>query len=355
MPMSMLTSIIPPKVGHLPEGPLNSLTDVKPVLVGQVTLAQEEIQTGVTVITPHQKNLFTHKVAAGVSIFNGFGKSMGLMQLKELGCLETPIALSNTFAVPILAQAQIKSAFKQNPKIGREWATVNPLVLECNDGYLNDIQALAIEEAHYFQALDKINSSVEQGSVGAGRGMQCFSLKGGIGTASRVVMLNNNQEEPPHYTVGALVLANFGSLPYLQIKDKFYGKAILKLDEGPLPKKDQGSIIMIIATDAPLDSRQLRRLSQRASVGLARTGSNMGHGSGDIALAFSTTTQISQEKAEHSPTSTLHETDLNPLFDATAEAVEQAIINALYYATYVQGFRGNECYSLPYWIKKLKK
>lgn len=353
----------PPKVGILPSGFNNQITDVQGVQVGQVTLDQGAIQTGVTVIYPHQQDTFLNKVAAGASIINGFGKSIGLMQLQELGVIETPIALSNTFAVPIVAQAQIRQTIQNHPEIGREWATVNPLVLECNDGYLNNIQAFAVQEQHYFQACQHRSSFVQQGSVGAGRGMKSFGLKGGIGTASRIVKQNDQC-----YTVGALVLSNFGSLPYLQIGEHHLGKLIEPLyqekqqstatvEEKPSSidnhaNIDKGSIIIIIATDAPLDARQLKRLSMRAAAGLARTGSNYGHGSGDIALAFSTRNII-----HHSPgsstTTTLHETALNDFFNAAAEATEQSIINALWHATTVQGRDNHQCDALSYYLQEL--
>lgn len=334
-----------PKVGVLPEGPSNQLSDIDGITVGQITLNKEDIQTGVTVIYPHQQDLFLHKVAAGASIINGFGKSIGLIQLEELGVIETPIALSNTFAVPILAQAQIRQAFTQHPQIGKEWATVNPLVLECNDGYLNNIQALAIQEEHYFNACSQQQKHIEQGSVGAGRGMRSFGLKGGIGTASRYV----NPNSP--YMVGALVLSNFGALPYLQIKNHAIGQHIhaLQKEENQI---DKGSIIIILATNAALDSRQLKRLSMRAAAGLARTGSNYGHGSGDIAIAFSTSNIISHDKLENTP-ALVHETDLNDFFNAAAEATEQAIINALWYATEVTGRDKHHCHTLMHYLQKL--
>ncbi len=338
---------IPPKVGILPEGPHNRLSDVADITVGQVTLNQGEIQTGVTVIYPHQQDLFLNKVAAGASIINGFGKSIGLIQLEELGTIETPIALSNTFAVPILAQAQIRQAFTQHPQIGREWSTVNPLVLECNDGVLNDIQALAIQESHYTEACNCQQTHIEQGSIGAGRGMRSFGLKGGIGTASRYVSSKKD------YLVGALVLSNFGALPYLQIQGHAIGQKIEALQQIET-HTDKGSIIIILATDAPLDARQLKRLSTRAAAGLARTGSNYGHGSGDIAVAFSTTTLIPHDASQSIPQpSFIHETALNDFFNAAAEATEQAIINALWYATEIKGRNNYHCPTLKYYLHQL--
>lgn len=341
----------PPNVGILPTGLHNQITDVLGIQVGHVTLSDGEIQTGVTVIYPHQKDVFLHKVAAGVSVINGFGKSMGLVQLQELGSIETPIALTNTFAVPIIAQAQIKQAIQTHPSIGREWPTINPLVLECNDGYLNNIHAFAIQEQHYFQACQQRSPTVQQGSIGAGRGMRSFGMKGGIGTASRVITQANQT-----YTVGALVLSNFGSLPYLQIGEHPIGRLIEPIyhkENLSIPSVDKGSIIILIATDAPLDARQLKRLSMRASAGLARTGSNYGHGSGDIAIAFSTSHIIPQQTDEIIYQKTIHETALNDFFNAAAEATEQAIIHALWYATTVKGRNNHQCNALTDYLQQL--
>ena len=177
--------------------------------MGHVTLADGASQTGVTVVRTHAGDPFLDKTPAAATVLNGFGKSTGLVQVQELGVLETPIALTNTFGVGTVANAQIRAAVAANPAIGRELSTVNPLVFECNDGYLNDIQAMAVQEAHYAQALAAAGKRMAQGAVGAGRGMSCFSFKGGIGSASRLAEVQPGQR----YTVGALVLANFGRLP----------------------------------------------------------------------------------------------------------------------------------------------
>lgn len=299
-----------PHIGILPSGKRNSITDVEGVSIGHSTLAHDEIQTGVTVIMPHQGDLFLHKVPAAVSVINGFGKSVGLTQLKELGSIETPIALTNTFSVSAIAQAQIQQAITKHPKIGREWSTINPLVLECNDGYLNDIQAMKINTTHYCQALDNLSQQVKQGAIGAGRGMSCFELKGGIGTASRQVILKNGDYV---YHVGALVLSNFGRLPQLIIDGQHVGRT-LSSNDCSCTSSEKGSIIMVIATDAPLDTRQLQRLANRASAGLARTGSIYGHGSGDIALAFTNHHTLPHEMSEPMPSVTFLHDGLLDLF-----------------------------------------
>ena len=322
----------PPIVGQLPAGPRNAITDVAGVTVGHCTLADGACQTGVTVIRPHAGNVYTDKVPAAATVFNGFGKSIGLVQVDELGVLETPVALTNTFSVGALAQAQIRAAVDENPEIGRKWATVNPLVFECSDGYLNDIQAMAVQARHYDAALAAAGLDVAQGAVGAGRGMSSFGAKGGIGTASRLA---------GEYTVGALVLSNFGTPESLILAGRPLGAALdARLKQAAEPEK--GSIIMIVATDAPLDARQLRRLSMRAGTGLARTGSVYGHGSGDIALAFSTAYTVPHLADAPMPAVPMvHESKLDPLFRAAADSVEQAIVHALWHAETVAGRDGH--------------
>lgn len=337
-----------PHVGILPRGPLGTIADVQGVTVGHCTLDEGAMQTGVTVIRPHAGDPFLDKVPAAVSVINGFGKSIGLVQVEELGTLETPIALTNTFGVAALAQAQIRSAIRANPQIGREWSTVNPLVFECNDGYLNDIQAMAVGEQHFDAAYAAASRDVASGSLGAGRGMSCFDLKGGIGNASRGVEVVGVR-----YTVGALVLANFGRLPMLTVDAMPLGrvlaeraKAAALAQAATSTKPEQGSIIMIVATDAPLDSRQLKRLSLRAAAGLARTGSVYGHGSGDIALAFSTAYTVPHQADFITLPPLLADARLDPLFRACADSVEQAIFDALWRAQSVTGRDGHTRLSL---------
>lgn len=323
----------PPRIGTLPAGPRDAISDVGEIRVGHVTLDLGAIQTGVTVVVPHAGDPFAEKIPAAAAVLNGFGKSVGLIQVDELGVFETPIALTNTFAVGTVMQAQIRAAMAAHPRLGREWATVNPLVFECNDGYLNDIRALAVTEEHYRTALECASAEFVQGSVGAGRGMSAFELKGGIGTASR---------RAGDYTVGALVLANYGRLGTLTLAGRPLGPSLTRpAKRGDAPEK--GSIIMLLATDAPLDARQLRRLALRAGAGLARTGSVFGHGSGDIALAFSTAYTLPHLPERPMPTlAMLHETRLDPLFYAAADATEQAIIHALWHAEPVRGRDGHK-------------
>jgi len=326
-----------PPIGILRRGPRDSLADVADVTVGHCTLAAGDVQSGVTVIRPHSRDPFRDKVPAAVVVVNGFGKSVGLLQVNELGVLETPIALTNTFAVGTVATAQIRAAIADNPDIARTTTSVNPLVFECSDAYLSDMQALPVTESHYRAALDAAAPDFARGAVGAGRGMSSFGLKGGIGTASRIIAGDGGP-----FTLGALVLANFGRIENLTLAGRRIGPALARRLTTLAPQRDHGSVIVVLATDAPLDHRQLRRVATRAAAGIARTGSFYGHGSGDIALAFSTA-----EPMPHAPTTAtiartvLAEPLLDGLFDATAEATEQAIVDALFSAETVVGFCGH--------------
>ncbi|KVN90529.1 aminopeptidase [Burkholderia ubonensis] len=321
----------------LPAGPRGTIADVPGVTVGHCTLDAGAVQTGVTVVKPHAGDVYRSKAPAGAAVINGFGKSVGLVQVDELGVLDTPIALTNTFGVGAVAHAQIRAAIAANPRIGRDWPTVNPLVFECNDGYLNDLHAFAVGASHYDDACRAATRDVVRGAVGAGRGMSCFDLKGGIGSASRIAAAAGRS-----YTVGALVLANFGRLPMLTLGGVPVGRIVTARTaaEQAVPP-EQGSIIMLLATDAPLDARQLARLARRAAAGLARTGSVYGHGSGDIALAFSTAYTIAHDAQFVMLPALLADSVLDPLFQAAAESVEHAIVDALLQAVTVTGRDGH--------------
>jgi D-aminopeptidase len=331
----MAGAVAMPHCGVLPSGPRGTIADVPGVTVGHCTLDDGPVQTGVTVVKPHPGDVYRSKVPAGAAVINGFGKSVGLVQVDELGVLDTPIALTNTFAVGAVAQAQIRAAIAANPSVGRDWPTVNPLVFECNDGYLNDIQALAVTAAHYDAALRDTSRDVVRGAVGAGRGMSCFDLKGGIGSASRVAIAAGRP-----YTVGVLVLANFGRLPMMTLGGVPVGRIVAER-AAAAAAPEQGSIIMLLATDAPLDARQLARLARRAAAGLARTGSVYGHGSGDIALAFSTAYTVAHDARYVALPALLADAMLDPLFQAAADGVEQAIVDALAEAVTVTGRDGH--------------
>lgn len=322
--------------GGLKTGPQNAITDVPGVRVGHCTVEDGAVQTGVTALLPHAGNLYRDKPVAAVEVLNGFGKSVGLMQVEELGVLETPILLTNTLSVGTVSTAVVRHAIAANPDIGRTTATVNPVVMECNDGPLNDIQALAVTEAHAAEALAAAAASAEGaavavGSVGAGRGMSCFGFKGGIGTASRRLRLDGQR-----YHLGVLVLANFGRPGALRLPD---GRRVAVPERDDSPEK--GSVIVIAATDVPLDHRQLRRVIRRAGVGLARVGSFWGHGSGDIALGFTTANRVQHdESADLIPMHLLNERRIDGLFEAMADATQEAVLDALVAATPVVGRQG---------------
>jgi len=328
-----------PYIGTLLQGARNAITDVEGVTVGHQTLDDGGVQTGVTVIRPHAGDPFRDKVPAAAVVLNGFGKSVGLVQLEELGVLETPIALTNTFSVGTVATAQIRHCIASNPESGRSLPTVNPLVFECNDGFLNDIQRLAVTEADYLHALDAAGPDFAQGSVGAGRGMSSFQFKGGIGSASRRVSSPCGEV----HTVGTLVLANYGRQPQLVLAGHAVGERLAAQQNTPESREpEKGSIIIVVATDAPLDARQLRRVALRAGTGLARTGSVFGHGSGDIVLAFSTAYTVPDRVDRPMPTiAMVHDGLLDGLFQAAADSTEQAILHALWRATAVTGRDGN--------------
>jgi len=329
-----------PRVGRLDPGPRDAITDVRGVLVGHATLATGDLQTGVTIVRPHAGDPFRDKVPAAAVVINGFGKSVGLLQVNELGVLETPIALTNTFSVGAVATAQIRAAIAEEPGIARTTTSVNPLVFECSDAYLSDMQALAVDDTHYRAALADARADFARGSIGAGRGMTSFGLKGGIGSASRYVTCGTAS-----YTLGVLVLANYGKLECLTVAGRRIGPALAARLHAR-GESDKGSIIVVMATDAPLDHRQLRRIATRAAAGIGRTGGYYGHGSGDIALAFSTAQTLPHAGGAVFTLRVLAEPLLETLLEAAAEATEQAIVDALFSATTVRGFQGHVRHAL---------
>ncbi|MFB9972850.1 P1 family peptidase [Allobacillus sp. SKP2-8] len=329
------------KIGQLQPGKKNAITDVKGVQVGHSTIREGAIQTGVTSILPHSGNLFKEKVIGASHVINGFGKTIGLTQLDELGTIETPILLTNTLSAGITANHLVDYMLESNPEIGRTTGTINPIVGECNDMILNDIRQKAISKQHVLAAIDNATDHFEEGAVGAGRGMVCYSLKGGIGSASRLMTIGEKQ-----YTLGVLILSNFGNLGDLTMDGRAIGMELDKhLNDSKSP--DKGSIMIILATDLPVFDRQLKRILKRTVTGLSRTGSIIGHGSGDIAIGFSTATKI-----PHSPVpeplafSFIHEELLEDAFRAAGEATEEAILNSLVTANTVTGRDKNTRYGI---------
>ncbi|MGJ3240053.1 MAG: P1 family peptidase [Anaerolineae bacterium] len=315
-------------VGTLPTGTHNAITDVDGVRVGHHTLnIGENIRTGVTAILPHGVNLFTEPVRGAVHTINGFGKACGFEQVRELGKIETPLLLTSTLNVGKVADACIDYMLEANPTL----RSVNPIVGECNDGYLSNIHGRHITSAHVRSAIVGAQSStVAEGCVGAGTGTSCYGLKGGIGTASRRVA---------QYTLGVLMQTNFGRREELTILGVPIGQHLAQ-DDVPPPPTGDGSVMIVIATDAPLTARQLGRLSHRVAFGLGRTGTVCHHGSGDFVIAFSTDRTQSYIDDEVLP--------MNGLFQAVVESVEESVYNALCVAETTHGHRGHYLTALPH-------
>ena len=330
--------------GVLSPGKWNTITDVKGVSVGHRTLVEgDSIRTGITVIRPHAGNLFQEKVPAAVSVGNGFGKAIGFTQVRELGNLESPVALTNTLSVFTAADALVEHmlSLPGNAQV----RSVNPVAGETNDGWLNDIRGRHLKKQHVMEALDAASSGpVEEGNVGAGTGTLCLGFKGGIGSASRKLGSTHGG-----YTVGVLVQTNFGG--DLTILGVPVGRELKKQPVNPHPlKQEDGSCMIIIATDAPLSARNLERLAKRSFLALGKVGSYMSNGSGDYAIAFSTHPDYRipyrpEAPLERSPE--LGNDAMSPLFQAVVEATEEAIYNSLFMAADMSGQRGRVALALP--------
>ena len=327
-------------IGTLATGPRNAITDVEGVGVGHATLSEgQRLNTGVTAILPHPGNLYRQRVPAAIVVGNGFGKLVGVTQVQELGELETPILLTGTLSSWKAADALVERLLRQP---GMEQVrSINPVVGETNDGYLSDIRARPVTAALVEQALTRVSlAEVQEGSVGAGAGTVAFGWKGGIGTSSRRL-----SKADGGYTVGVLVQSNFGGeltiagVPvWKHLPDPAeYARSLAV----PPPSTGDGSIMIVVATDAPLDVAQLQRVARRALVGLARTGSVMSNGSGDYVIAFSTARENRRDpEVPVQPARSVAGEAMSPLFQATAEASEEAILNSLFRATTVKGHRG---------------
>lgn len=331
--------------GILPPGPWNAITDVGGVRVGHVTLMDgEDIRTGVTAVLTHGGNLFQERAPAGIVVGNGFGKLTGWTQVEELGEIETPVVLTNTLAVPRAAEALIQWTLAQP---GNEQVrSVNPVVGETNDGLLNNIRAISVTRAHVLEAIENASSGpVAEGCVGAGTGTVCFGWKGGIGTSSRLLPGNLGR-----YTLGVLVQTNFGGV--LQIDGIPVGKLAGQpgLSESLADASADGSIMIVLATDAPLSDRNLRRLARRALAGLARTGASLSNGSGDYVVAFSSAYEVRRTQEKRSKVWAYPEMSnelMSPLFQAAIEATEEAIYNSLCMADTTKGHQSLTVDRLP--------
>lgn len=330
--------------GVLPPGPLNAITDVPGVLVGHTTLHYDEpriARTGVTMIVPRDGAIWTDHVFGGVFSFNGYGEMTGLPWIEEAGLIGAPIALTNTHQVGLVRDALVEYATAHNYYD----SFLLPTVAETYDGWLNDINAFHVQREHVFAAIEAASGGpVAEGNVGGGTGMVCHEFKGGIGTASRVTTIGGTT-----YTTGALVQANYGGREQLRVAGLPVGRAI-GAEQVALPwprKAESGSIIVVIATDAPLLPVQCKRLARRATVGLARVGGVGYNGSGDIFLAFATGNALPAGSDEVRDLRMLPNQRMNPLIDATAEAVEEAILNALTAAETLTGYQGRTAHALP--------
>lgn len=333
------------KIGNMQKGKYNKITDVSGVKVGHSTVKNNLHNTGVTVVMPTENNIFLNKFVAASYVSNGFGKTIGTVQIDELGTLETPIALTNTLNVGKVADSIVEYMIDICKKDNYKLESVNPVVGECNDHVLNDIQNRIIGYDNVIEAIDSAATvDFEEGSVGAGTGTICYGLKGGIGSASRVFKLDDKE-----YTLGILVQSNYGKTDDLILNGKPVGDKIA----GEFPKSgcDKGSIIVVMACDVPLTARQLKRVIKRCAVGIARLGSYIGHGSGEVFIGFSTANVIPHNAEIGIQTlSCLNENKIDILFRAAGEATEEAILNSMICAEKTTGYSGKVVHSLKDYI-----
>lgn len=337
-------------IGVLPTGHWNAITDVKGVKVGHKTkisgdgpleIGKGPLRTGVTAILQHDRPLWHTRVKGYVEILNGSGEVTGRTFVEEMGEMDSPILLTSSFSVPRVADATLSYMMRHVPELGVVAGYAHPVVAECSDMMLNDMQGRHITEADVWEALDSASTGpVQEGAVGGGTGLTCYQWKGGIGTASRVVEIGCET-----YTLGVLVQANHGARAQLRVD----GVPVGLLMQDMLPtwvKPVEGSIVVVVATDAPLTSRQLGRVTRRAALGLARTGATARNGSGDILIGFSTGNLLCHSDSVHT-LRTLSNQVMDPLFDAVAEATEESVINALTCAHTITGRDGNTAYAIP--------
>lgn len=329
--------------GDLQRGKLNKITDVAGVKVGHDTIHEGNHHTGVTVILPCEDNIFKNKRVGAAYVHNGYGKTLGTVQLQELGTLETPIALTNTLNVGLVHDALVEYTLERCRADGTSCVSVNAVVGECNDSSLNDIAHRAVTEAHVRRAIETATADFEEGSIGAGTGTLCYGFKGGIGSASRVFEIGGEQ-----FTVGVLVQSNYGSTADFVVNGRPVGRevlALMKEKEFTPAQVDKGSIMTVLATDLPVTSRQLYRLARRAGAGLARTGSFVGHGSGEIMLAFSTANVLADD-APFASLRQVREDLLDTAFKAAAEATNEAVLSSMLHAKTAALPDGRKWYSL---------
>ena len=339
------------RFGDVPTGPRNTITDVKGVKVGHCTLRKGDgklipgegpVRTGVTVILPHGDDLYSRPVKGTYFALNGCGGLTGALQVEEFGKIDSVIGLTNTMGMASVAEGLVKYTLERNPQAGIEHDTVIPVVSECDDSYLNDARGLHVRPEHVFEAIAVAGDDVSEGAVGAGTGMVCYDFKGGIGTSSRLVEVQGEK-----YTVGIIVLSNHGERKELIIDGVPVGKLLNSVEDPH--RKENGSIVTVIATDAPLDARQLRRIAKRAGMGLALTGSCACNGSGDIMIAFSTANVHDRYQTERFVLThnLLVDNEMSALFRATVDCTAEAIINSLFKGETVKGRDDNIVPGLP--------
>lgn len=337
-------------IGKYTPGPLNKITDVPGVTVGHCTVDDDRHKTGVTVIIPAPGNLFTHKLTASAHVINGFGKTCGTVQVQELGTLETPIALTNTLNVGKAADAIVGYTIEQCAADGVGCVSVNAVVGETNDCGLNDIADRCIGEKEVKAAIAGACADFAEGDVGAGKGTSCFGLKGGIGSASRVLTIGGEG-----YTVGALVQSNFGATADLMIAGIPVGRRIVQRMREEAAPCDKGSVMIVIGTDIPLTELQLGRVLKHAVIGLARTGSYVGHGSGDVVLGFTTANRRSPDDGVMRNLRAVSDDIIDCVFRAAAECVEESVLNSMTAADQVRGYNGSVRRSLAEFLPELLK
>lgn len=330
------------KIGTLPCGALNKITDVRGVYVGHSTIKTEKYNTGCTVIIPSDQNIFINKLVAASFVHNGYGKTIGTIQLDELGTLETPIALTNTLNVGLVADALVEYTVERCRSEGVSATSVNPIVGECNDANMNTICDRPVQKHHVFEAIANAETDFEEGDVGAGTGTGCYGFKGGIGSASRTIELDGKT-----YTVGILVQSNYGATHDFLLNGSHLDEKVLENINGI--ECDKGSIIVVLACDIPLTARQLRRVVRRCSVGIARLGSYIGHGSGEIFIGFSTANVIAPQ-SEVMSIRCINEDVIDRVFRAAGEATEEAILNSMICASAGRELGGREVHSLAEYL-----
>ncbi len=315
------------KIGSNKTGKNNNICDVPGVLVGQTEIKGNEYNTGLTVVMPHPGNLFTEKVVASIYVFNGFGKTCGLMQVDEVGSIETPIVFTSTLSVGKIADALNTHMLAINPNV----TSINPIVMECNDGQLSKSRERILSYEHLEKAFDNLSTTFKMGDFGAGTGMICHGFKGGIGSSSRVIELNGKS-----YTIGILLNSNFGSAngEELIFKGRPLGHLIEQMSEHYY---DRGSIVAAVACDIPLNERQLKRVLKRIELGISRTGSFGGHSSGDLFVGFTTQNKITKPFNEN--IKRFSDEDLNVIFKQVVEMTEEAVLNSMLYAHDMNGYK----------------